>query len=312
VDATPIPLEPPEWGPSPYADLRLTGTLRLADALTQLYVLLPVLDDGKHYWVAEDEVDKLLRAGRGWLATHPDRELITSRYLAHQRRFTVEALARLTELDDRPAEDEEETARPERLPVLAEQRRAAIVATLRELGAHRVVDLGCGEGRLVRDLAGEPAFTEIVGVDVASRALRTAAAAVERLADRQRARVTLHQGSVTYADPRIAGFDAIVLSEVVEHVDPPRLPALAASVFGHAAPRRIIVTTPNVEHNVRYPGLEDGRMRHHDHRFEWGRAQFRAWSAAVAARYGYAVTHHGIGDEDAEVGPPTQMAVFQQ
>ena len=210
VEAVPVPLDPvfPDWGDSPYTDLRLSGTLRLADALTQLYVLLPVLDNAKHYWVAADEVDKLLRAGKNWMVTHPDRELITTRYLAHKRRYTAEALARLTELDDRPAEDADEPEQPERLPSLAQLRREAIVNELRDLGVHRVVDLGCGEGRLLRELVTEPAFTEIVGVDVAPRVLAVAASRVDRFADRQRARVTLHQGSVTYADPRIAGFDA--------------------------------------------------------------------------------------------------------
>ncbi len=312
VDARPIPLDPafPDWGDSPYADLRLSGTLRLADALTQLYVLLPVLDNAKHYWVAADEVDKLLRAGKNWLVTHPDRELITTRYLAHKRRYTIEALERLTELDDRPAEDAEEEEQPERLPSLAQLRREAIVGELRFLGANRIVDLGCGEGRLLRELVSEPTFTEIVGVEVAARPLRVAAARVDLFADRQRARVTLHQGSITYADPRIAGFDAIVLSEVIEHVDPPRLPALAATVFGTAKPKHVLITTPNVEYNVRWETLPAGKTRHPDHRFEWTRAELAAWSTDVCATHGYDFRQVPVGEVDPEVGAPTQMAVF--
>ena len=81
-----MPLDPelPEWGDSRYVDLRLTGTMRLAEALNHLYVLLPVLDDAKHYWVSPDEVDKLVRAGGGWLAGHPEKSLITNRYLRHR------------------------------------------------------------------------------------------------------------------------------------------------------------------------------------------------------------------------------------
>ena len=320
VAAQPIPLDPafPDWGDSRYVDLRLTGTMRLADALAQLYVLLPVLDDAKHYWVSGDEIDKLVRAGGDWLGAHPERELITTRYLAHQRRYTAEALARLAELDDQP-EPEPVTeghaghdAGDERLPSLAEQRRAAILAELRAAGAARVVDLGCGEGNLLRELLAEPSFTEIAGVDVATRALRSAAARLrlDQLPERQRARIRLLQGSVTYADDRLAGYDAIVLSEVVEHVDPPRLGALAAAVFGVAKPATVLVTTPNAEYNPRWDSLPAGRFRHPDHRFEWTRAEFATWAGKVAAAHGYAVRHVPVGPADPEVGAPTQLAVF--
>lgn len=329
VTAEPIPLDPafPEWGPSRYVELRLTGVVRLADALSHLYVLLPVLDDAKHYWVAGDEVDKLIRAGGAWLGRHPERDLITTRYLAHQRRFTAEALARLTELDDRPSEDTEDSAdsagntRPaehdaadERVPTLAEQRREVIIRELRSAGAARVVDLGCGEGKLLRALLADPAFTEIVGVDVAAGALRVAATRLrlDQLAERQRARITLRQGSVTYADGRLAGYDAIVLSEVVEHVDPPRLPALAAAVFGVARPETVLVTTPNVEYNARWDTLPAGDRRHPDHRFEWTRAEFAAWADGVGAAHGYAVRQLPVGQLDTELGAPTQLAVFRK
>ncbi|MCT2583774.1 3' terminal RNA ribose 2'-O-methyltransferase Hen1 [Actinophytocola gossypii] len=315
VAANPIPLDPafPAWGDSRYVDLRLAGTLRLADALAQLYVLLPVLDDAKHYWVSGDEIDKLVRAGGDWLAAHPERQLITTRYLAHQRGYAAAAEARLAELDDRPDPDEPDErvgrtghdAGDERLPSLAEQRRAAILGELRAAGAARVVDLGCGEGTLLRALLADSAFTELVGVDVSVSALRRAAA---RLAEAQRVRL-LH-GSVTYADDRLAGFDAVVLSEVVEHVDPPRLPALAAAVFGAARPATVLVTTPNAEYNVRWDTLPAGEYRHPDHRFEWTRAGFAAWSEQVAAAHGYAVRHVPVGPVDTEVGAPTQLAVF--
>jgi hypothetical protein len=98
--------------------------------------------------------------------------------------------------------------------------------------------------------------------------------------------------------------------EVIEHVDPPRLAALEGSVFGHAAPRTVIVTTPNAEYNVRYETLPAGQFRHRDHRFEWSREQFHGWAAAVAARHGYRVRFVPVGADDTEVGPPTQMAIF--
>ncbi|WP_433064852.1 3' terminal RNA ribose 2'-O-methyltransferase Hen1 [Dactylosporangium sp. CS-033363] len=311
VRATPVPLDPavPDWGDSRYVDLRLTGELRLADALNHLYVLLPVLDNAKHYWVGIDEVEKLIRAGEGWLGTHPERELITRRYLAHRRELVATAVGRLNELDDRAEEEEPDEPRPR---PLAQQRIAAVLDALREAGAARVVDLGCGEGALIRALLADPAFREVLGVDVAHRALEIAARRLrlERMGERQRERVRLVQSSLTYRDERIAGFDAAVLMEVVEHVDPPRLPALERAVFGAARPSTVVVTTPNVEYNGRFEGLQAGAMRHRDHRFEWTRDEFRAWAGGVAAAHGYRVRYAPVGPDDPEVGPPTQMAVF--
>jgi 3' terminal RNA ribose 2'-O-methyltransferase Hen1 len=318
VRADVVPLDPqlPEWGASRYVDLRLSGTIRLADALNHLYVLLPVLDDAKHYWVGPDEVDKLIRAGGGWLADHPDKELISHRYLVHRRALTTSALERLADVDDTTAEALDNALEPAveaapRMP-LAVERRRVVLELLRESGARRVADLGCGEGLLVRDLLADPSYTLVVGTDVSSRALDVAARRLhlDEMSDRQRDRLRLFQSSVTYRDERLAGLDAAVLMEVVEHVDPPRLTALARTVFGAARPRTVLVTTPNSEHNVRYPGLAAGAMRHPDHRFEWSRDEFRSWSAEVAETYGYQVRFVPVGDDDPEVGPPTQVAVF--
>lgn len=326
VRAEPVPLDErfPEWGDSRYVRLVLEGGLRLADVLRQLYVLLPVLDDAKHYWIAPDEVDKLLRAGEGWLAAHPENGLISSRYLARHQRLTRDALERLElirlaeadgseveELDN--AVDESRDTEEQPLP-LAVRRREAILAALRGAGAQRVLDLGCGQGQLVQALLGDPVYTEVVGMDVSVRALNLAARRLrlERMGERQSARVRLLQGSLAYTDKRLAGYDAAVLSEVIEHLDPERLPALEYAVFGAARPRTVLVTTPNVEYNVRWESLPAGHVRHGDHRFEWTREEFRAWAGAVAGRYGYGVVFVPVGDDDPEVGPPTQMAVFTQ
>jgi 3' terminal RNA ribose 2'-O-methyltransferase Hen1 len=309
VEATPIALDAqrPEWGPSRYVDLRLTGTVRLADALNQMYVLLPVLDDAKHYWVSPDEVEKLLRAGTGWLASHPQKALIARRYLAHRSSLTSAALSRLSDVPETSGISEER-------PSLNAHRRAAVLEALQRSGATRVLDLGCGPGALLGELVRDRRYTEIVGCDVSSGALEAAARRLhlDRLPERQRARIRLLQTALTYRDDRLKGYDAAVLMEVIEHVDPPRLPALAASVFGHAAPATVVVTTPNVEYNALYPGLAHGSMRHADHRFEWDRAQFAAWCDGVAARYGYAVARSGVGAEDPVAGAPTQMAVFRK
>lgn len=321
VEAAAVPLDPRvlRWGPSRYLDVHLTGQMRLAEALNHLYVLLPVLDNGKHYWVTTDEVEKLVRAGAGWLREHPDRDLIVRRYLAHKRTLVSTAVGRLAEVDDADPQtldnavpDGETDDVPQRSLSLAERRRGAVLAVLRAAGATRVVDLGCGEGALLRELVADPSFTELLGVDVSARALQVAARRLrlDRMSDRQRERIRLVQSSLTYRDVRLAGFDAAVLMEVIEHVDPPRLGALERTVFGYARPGTVVVTTPNVEYNARYPDLPAGGMRHRDHRFEWTRAQFRSWAEAVAAERGYEVRHLPVGDDDPLVGPPTQMAVF--
>jgi 3' terminal RNA ribose 2'-O-methyltransferase Hen1 len=321
VDARPVPLDPeiPAWGDSRYVDLRLQGDLRLAEALNHLYVLLPVLDDAKHYWVGPDEVDKLVRAGEGWLGSHPDRELISRRYLAHRRRLTdaaLEALDHLAEVDGESVDAADEPLAEVEVewPLsLVVQRRATVVGVLRELGARRVADLGCGEGELVAQLLKDSTFTEVVATDVSARALTYAERRlhVDEMSDRMRERLRLFQSSVTYADARLAGLDAAVLMEVIEHVDPPRLPALAQAVFGTARPGNVVVTTPNSEHNVRFETLPAGAFRHPDHRFEWTRAEFRDWAASVCLAYGYDVSFRAVGPDDPDVGPPTQLALFR-
>ena len=325
VTARPVALDAefPEWGDSRYMSLVLESeTLTLAEALRHLYVLLPVLDDAKHYWVAPDEVDKLLRAGEGWLPAHPEQKLITSRYLSRRWSLTREAmerleLVRLAEADDSEVEEidnavEPETETEEKPTPLAVQRRDAIVEALKASGAARVLDLGCGQGQLVQTLLKDTRFTEIVGVDVSMRALTIAARRLklDRMGERQSSRVQLFQSSLAYTDNRLKGYDAAVLSEVVEHLDLPRLPALEYAVFGAARPRTVLVTTPNVEYNVRWETLPAGHVRHSDHRFEWTRAEFGEWAAKVAGRHGYDVEFVPVGPDDPEVGPPTQMAVF--
>ncbi|GHC55187.1 3' terminal RNA ribose 2'-O-methyltransferase Hen1 [Streptomyces violaceochromogenes] len=323
VEPVPLDTEFPDWGDSRYVRLVLeSDTLTLAEALRHLYVLLPVLDDAKHYWVAPDEVDKLLRVGEGWLPGHPEQRLITSRYLSRRWSLTRQAterleLVRLAETDDSEVEEidnavEAETETEEKPTPLAVQRREAIVTALRQSGAARVLDLGCGQGQLVQTLLKDPAFTEIVGVDVSMRALTIASRRLklDRMGERQASRVQLFQGSLAYTDVRLKGYDAAVLSEVIEHLDLPRLPALEYAVFGSARPRTVLVTTPNVEYNVRWESLPAGHVRHGDHRFEWSRAEFRAWAEAVAERHGYGVAFEPVGPDDPEVGPPTQMAVF--
>ena len=348
VEAEPVPLDPglPGWGDSHYLSLTLTGTVLLSEALGHLYVLLPAMDGHKHYWVDETEIDKLLRAGGseegpGWLSGHPERDWITRRYLGRRERYVRTALDRLAETDDLvdpegPDDPEaEEAAAPpldERAPSLAEQRAGAVMSVLRAEEARSVIDLGCGPGRLLERLVRDHTLERITGVDVSTVSLEHAHRRLCKGCDPggrgrhrplfadagphredgrdRRPRPELLVGSVVYRDRRFEGYDAAVLMEVVEHLDPSRLPAMEEVVFGAARPRVVVVTTPNAEYNTHYEGLADGALRHGDHRFEWTRAEFTAWTARVAEAHGYRVRHLPVGPEHPETGAPTQMGVF--
>jgi 3' terminal RNA ribose 2'-O-methyltransferase Hen1 len=316
VNVTAIPLDRmfPEWG-SRHVALHLSTEKRLADLLNHLYVLLPVLDDDKHYWVDEAEIEKLMRRGEGWLATHPERDLIVRRYLKKQSRLYFPALAQLDETAS-PSEDSAEPAPQEQLEErvpLRDERLGTVQSVLRASGAKRVLDLGCGSGALLARLIKED-YEMLVGVDVSVRSLEQAARRLklENMHDGQRQRIILLHSPLTYRDRRLAGFDAAALVEVIEHLDPPRLAALEQNIFGSARPSTVLITTPNAEYNVRWETLPAGQFRHPDHRFEWTREQFAAWADAVAARHRYEVRYLPVGPQDGEVGSPTQMAVFSR
>ncbi|WP_435018834.1 3' terminal RNA ribose 2'-O-methyltransferase Hen1 [Tundrisphaera sp. TA3] len=313
------PVDPrfPEWGDPRVATVTLRGTKTVRDLLRHIYILAPVVDGSKHYHVGLDEVDKLIRHGSGWLADHPHKDWVVRRYLRFKAALARKALSALVVEQaeaDVAAEAEEETLET---PVrLNDQRHAAVLAALRdpEAAIRSVVDLGCGEGKMLIDLARDARFDRILGIDVSGQALERAETRIERqhLPAHRRGALTLAQGSLVYRDDRLRGFDAATLVEVIEHVDPGRLPALARAVFGHARPRRVVVTTPNAEYNVTWESLPAGKFRHRDHRFEWTRAEFRDWAARVAGDHGYAVRFLPVGPVDEAVGSPTQMALFDR
>lgn len=319
VSAVQHPLDTkfPEWGESPYFTVTFQATIQLKKLLTHLYVLIPVLDDDKHYWVGDAEVEKLLHHGEDWLREHPERDLITNRYLKHQKHLAQEALSQLI-AEEEPAADEVAEAHAleeesiEKPLSLAEQRIGAVITALQACGAKRVIDVGCGEGRLLRELLKDKSFTEIVGMDVSHRALEIASRKLrlDDLPTMQKERIRLIHGSLTYRDNRLAGFDAATVVEVIEHQDPARLATFERVVFEFARPKTVVVTTPNADYNVKFPTLPAGKMRHKDHRFEWSRAEFQSWANSIAARFGYSVRFLPIGLDDPGVGSPTQMGVF--
>jgi 3' terminal RNA ribose 2'-O-methyltransferase Hen1 len=315
----------PEWGNSPYINLSIRGKVRLRDLLNHVYVLIPVFDRQKHYWVGEDEIDKLLDHGRGWLPDHPEKDLITRRYFRNLRSLVRSALDRMDNgegasgefpPEESPADGDTggqaegmSNGQTEEAPSLNTLRLEAVLRAIKERGARSVIDLGCGEGNLLRLLIKEKGFTRIAGLDVSRTALEHARnkLKLDRLPEARQKQISLFQGSVCYRDRRFRGYDAAALVEVIEHLDENRLDSLAASIFGDARPGTVVISTPNIEYNELY-GLS--RFRHGDHRFEWTRAQFRAWAEEKAACYAYTVVFEDIGRADAERGPPTQMGIF--
>lgn len=330
VEAKPYILDEkfPDWGSSAYIDLTLRGTVKLSDLLNHLYVLIPVFDKQKHYYISADEIEKLLKHGEGWLTNHPERNKIVNRYFGYNRRFANRAIDRLIEsepvdaadLNDEAEEQEEELEAAEPVEVkerrisLNKQRLEAVKNAVIESGASSVIDLGCGECRLTSMLLEEKQIKRVCAADVSVRVLEKAKSYLryDRMPPFKKDKLTLMQASLTYKDLRFSGFDAACVVEVIEHLDPQRIPAFERVVFEVAVPNTVIVTTPNKEYNAKYEFLCEGSLRHNDHRFEWTRAEFAEWTEHICETFGYTVERSEIGEIDEELGAPTQMGVFRR
>jgi len=302
----------PEWGDSRYFTVTLQHTLTLQALLSHLFILIPVLDNDKHYWVNKEEIEKLLAKGKGWLDTHPERQFITRRYLRYQASLMNDALSLLMK-DDLPDELVVTDIAEAPAPKLHDTRLEAVCDELVSTPVKSVVDLGCGEGKLLKLLLAHPQLTHITGMDVSPRALEIAnrRLKIDRMPDNQRKRIKLIQGSLTYRDRRIEGFEAAALVEVIEHLDPDRLRALEKCVFRYAAPDKVVVTTPNKEWNATFTE-DEHQMRHSDHRFEWTRSEFEQWCKSIADSHGYTYIIKPLGEDTEGIGAPTQMAVFNK
>jgi len=321
VSATPHTLDSTfkEWGDSVYYSVELKKESPLKDVLTHLYVLIPVLDNNKHYYVGEAELENLLAKGEGWLAKHPKKEIIVKRYLKHRISLARQALARL--IADNPVDNRDNYPEIDDLEVslekplsLNEQRIKAVISKIVDANAKTIIDLGCGEGKLLKELVKEKSITRIAGMDVSIRSLEIAhkRLSLDRLPKRVKDKISLFHGSLMYKDKRFFEFDAAVVMEVIEHLDPPRLAAFERVLFEHARPKTIILTTPNREYNAMWDNLPEGAMRHRDHRFEWTRDEFRNWADHLAEKYKFPVAFFAIGPEDSAFGSPTQMGVFKR
>jgi 3' terminal RNA ribose 2'-O-methyltransferase Hen1 len=308
----------PAWGDGPYVDLVISGRSTLSAFLRHLYVLIPLFDNRKHYWVGYDEVDKLLRHGEGWLDGHPEKGIIVDRYLSSLRHLSRLALGRLGRRQGLASREgyplgwelDGDAVSAPRAPSLGRRRAMAVLGELAGAGAGSVLDLGCGEGSLLLRLSREARVTRLVGLDVSAGALLKAGERLRCFHGRMPERVTLLQGSALYQDDRLSNFDAAVAVELIEHIQERDLPLFAELLFGVIAPGTVIVTTPNREYNANY-GLHDG-LRHRGHFFEFDREGFAAWCRGVSLAHGYGVRLGGIGEDDPLSGPPTQMGVFRK
>ena len=308
VETLPLDERFPSWGTSRAVNIAIEKTTTLKELLSQLYVFILALDNDRHYWISQTDIEVLLRRGEGWLDQHPEKEWITRRFLKNLRTFTSQALLRLA--------GEEELAMEENKPKvwvsLHEQRLQKAYEFIKQSGATSVLDLGCGEGKLLKKLIKDSQFRRIVGMDVSFSELQKAKEYLflDTASPLMRERISLFQGSVTYKDDRMKGFDTAALVEVIEHLDEERLPAMEKVVFGNAKPKTVIVSTPNAEYNSVFERLDAEAFRHEDHRFEWTREEFTSWCNKVCTQYGYEVNIHPVGAEEESIGAPSQMAVF--
>jgi 3' terminal RNA ribose 2'-O-methyltransferase Hen1 len=305
-----------EWGPSPYFDVTLRGTVRIQDALRHLYILLPVLDSKKHYYMDAAEVEKILSKGEGWLADHPEKLHILRTSLGRKPSLIADALEQLSNAEVAvgtapPAVAEESEAEPVKKLSLHAQRHQRVAELVREIRPRSVVDLGCGEGKLIRQLIPIQGIERILGLEVSYHTLESAIRKFnpEDGGARYGNRLEFIHGSLVYRDKRIEGFDVATVVEVIEHMAAGRLHAFEQVLFRYAQPKTVIVTTPNREYNALYNEIE---LRHDDHRFEWTRAEFEEWASGVADRHGYGVRFEGIGEAAPHHGSPSQMAVFSR
>lgn len=313
VEARALPLDPrfPEWGDSAVFEVVLTTRKELCRVLRHLYILMPVLDNDKHYWVGQDEVAKLLERGQDWLSDHPERDLIVTRYLKFRKDLTRGALSSLQPLEEVEQPEVPETeSKVEKALGLHDQRLKRVAELIKEEGCQTVADLGCGEGKLLKRLLSNGRLARIVACDVSPVALERAAAALERWHPQRREAVELVQSSLLYEDGRWKDLDAVALVEVIEHIEPDRLGSVARNLFEKARPKMVILTTPNRDYNEVWESLPAGRFRHSDHRFEWTREEFRQWIESV--KKDYQVTYEGLGTEHPELGHPSQMAVLRR
>ncbi|MGG3466792.1 3' terminal RNA ribose 2'-O-methyltransferase Hen1 [Neobacillus pocheonensis] len=282
--------------------ITIKGKQTVQRALRHVSILMPVMDNYKHYYIDEREIEKLDRYGEGWLNSHPLKSMILKRSLRFQNMISQ---SRFYEKETKNLGD----AKPTKIR-LNELRYEAIVKHVNALSNKAtIVDLGAGEGKLSVLLGFVDGVKEIFSVEPSNKSrLR----AMERFEQSKEKRGFLEPKSITgslfYLDERLSNKDVIILCEVIEHIDEHRLPKIFETIFKDYRPGVLMVTTPNQEYNIVYE--MDEAMRHGDHRFEWTRAEFKERCEQWSSPFSYQLSFHGIGEEHPFYGHPTQMAIF--
>lgn len=279
--------------------IRLQGNETLQNGLRQLFVLIPVIDNYKHYFIDEREIEKLERYGEGWLDVHPKREFIYKQALRFKELYS-----------QFEAPNEDKAVPAERAKRLNDLRYEQIIETVTALKPETIVDLGAGEGKLSVKLGYVKGVKEVLAAEPSQSAALKMKARFEKAEGPGFVYPEMIWSSLFYKDDRLRGKDVIVLCEVIEHIDEERLPGVMTTILSDYRPGALILTTPNQEYNSVY-GL-DASYRHPDHRFEWTRAEFQEWCEQRNKKGNYTLEFIGIGEEDAQYGHPTQMCVFKR
>ncbi|WP_141431100.1 3' terminal RNA ribose 2'-O-methyltransferase Hen1 [Bacillus sp. 03113] len=282
--------------------IHLKGQQTIQQALRHLFILIPVIDNYKHYFIDEHEIEKLVRYGEGWLDSHPLREYIIKQSL----RFS-ELINQFPSLAKKDDEEEHSSAPKVRLNELRYQ---AVVEKIKSLSQRAsIVDFGSGEGKLSVRLSNIPDVKEVLAVEPSETAQLRAIQRFEKASYNQtHVSPTPILGSLFYYDERLLNKDVMILCEVIEHIDEYRLPNIMKTIFREYQPKTLIVTTPNREYNEVY--AMDEIVRHSDHRFEWTRQEFKSKCETWIKNVLYSMEFEGIGLEHEEYGHPTQMCTF--
>ncbi|AYV66644.1 MULTISPECIES: methyltransferase domain-containing protein [Niallia] len=285
--------------------ITLKAKQTIQDCFRHLFVLIPVMDQYKHYYIDEKEVDKLKRYGEGWLSSHPKRNEIIKESLVFSDLIEKSRL-----IESKPSEEKQAPLTKKKS--LNQWRYEKIIETVKKLPHNsRIVDMGAGEGKLTAQLGFISGIEELIAVDPSEREQLKAKKRIEALVDKPDFLLpTFKWGSLFYYDSELEKKDIFILCEVIEHIDENRLGKVFDTIFTKYKPYHVIVTTPNQDYNAVYDMNE--AKRHSDHRFEWTQQQFEEWTKYWESHANYKVQIDGIGEYIEGYGYPTQMAIFSQ